>query len=62
MTTLIIILALLFAALFIVVTLTEKYGNRDEEKTAKLSRYIIPLMVILVGAQIIKYVFFRDSF
>ncbi|MEH8019756.1 hypothetical protein [Rheinheimera metallidurans] len=62
MTTLIIILALLFAALFIVVTLTEKYGSRDEEKNAKLSRYIIPLMVILVGAQIIKYVFFRDSF
>ncbi|GAB2918064.1 hypothetical protein [Rheinheimera gaetbuli] len=60
MTTLITILALLFAALFIVVTLTEKYGNRDPEQTAKLSRYILPLVALLVIAQVIKYAFFSD--
>lgn len=60
MTTLITILALLFAALFIVVTLTEKYGNRDPEHSAKLSRYILPLVALLVIAQVIKYAFFSD--
>ena len=60
MTTLITILALLFAALFIVVTLTEKYGNRDPENTAKLSRYILPLVALLVLAQVIKFAFFSD--
>ena len=60
MTTLITILAILFAALFIVVTLTEKYGNRDPEQTAKLSRYIMPLVALLVLAQVIKFAFFSD--
>ena len=60
MTTLITILALLFAALFIVVTLTEKYGNRDPEQTAKLSRYIMPLVALLILAQVIKFAFFSD--
>lgn len=60
MTTLITILALLFAALFIVVTLTEKYGSRDSEQTAKLSRYIMPLVVLLILAQVIKFAFFSD--
>ncbi|MGP9799755.1 hypothetical protein [Rheinheimera sp. NSM] len=60
MTTLITILALLFAALFILVTLAEKYGSRDEEKTAKLSRYIMPLVALLVLAQVIKFAFFSD--
>ncbi|MBU1311719.1 hypothetical protein MN202_16235 [Rheinheimera muenzenbergensis] len=60
MTTLITILALLFAALFIVVTLTEKYGNRDPQQTAKLSRYILPLVALLVIAQVIKFAFFSD--
>lgn len=60
MTTLITILALLFAALFILVTLAEKYGNRDPEQTAKLSRYIMPLVALLIVAQLIKYAFFSD--
>ncbi|HEY9040648.1 MAG TPA: hypothetical protein VIN66_00560 [Rheinheimera sp.] len=60
MTTLITILALLFAALFIVVTLTEKYGSRDSEQTAKLSRYILPLVALLILAQVIKFAFFSD--
>ncbi|MDX1392319.1 MAG: hypothetical protein R3241_08060 [Rheinheimera sp.] len=58
MTTLITILALLFAALFILVTLTEKYGSRDEQQSRKLSRFIIPLLIALVAAQVIKFVFF----
>jgi preprotein translocase subunit SecG len=61
MKTLIIILALLFAALFIVVTLTEKYGSRDEQQTRKLSRFIVPLLIALVAAQVIKFVFFPSS-
>jgi len=60
MTTLITILALLFAALFIVVKLTEKYGSRDNEQTAKLSRYILPLVALLILAQVIKFAFFSD--
>ena len=60
MTTLISILALLFAALFIVVKLTEKYGSRDEQQTRNLSRYIVPLMILLVAAQVIKFVFFPE--
>jgi Mn2+/Fe2+ NRAMP family transporter len=60
MTTLITILALLFAALFIVVTLTEKFGSRDEQQTRKLSRFIIPLLILLVAAQVIKFVFFPE--
>ena len=60
MTTLITILALLFAALFIVVTLAEKYGNRDPQHAAKLSRYIMPLVALLIVAQIIKFAFFSD--
>ncbi|MBZ9612279.1 hypothetical protein [Rheinheimera maricola] len=60
MTTLITILALLFAALFILVTLAEKFGSRDSEKTAKLSQYIMPLVAALIAAQLIKYVFFSD--
>jgi heme O synthase-like polyprenyltransferase len=62
MTTLITILALLFAALFILVSLTEKYGSRDEQQTRKLSRYIIPLLIALVAAQVIKFVFFPEGF
>jgi hypothetical protein len=60
MTTLITILALLFAALFILVTLAEKFGNRDPEQAAKLSRYIMPLVVLLILAQVIKFAFFSD--
>ena len=60
MTTLITILALLFAALFILVTLAEKFGNRDPEQAAKLSRYIMPLVVLLILAQVIKCAFFSD--
>ncbi|GAB58908.1 MULTISPECIES: hypothetical protein [Rheinheimera] len=60
MTTLITILALLFAALFILVTLAEKYGSRDSEQTAKLSRYIMPLVALLILAQVIKFAFFSD--
>lgn len=60
MTTLITILALLFAALFILVTLAEKYGSRDSEQTAKLSRYIMLLVALLILAQVIKFAFFSD--
>lgn len=60
MTALITILALLFASLFIIVVVTEKYGSRDTAKTAKLSRYIMPLVAIILLAQLIKMAFFSD--
>lgn len=60
MTALITILALLFVSLFIIVIVTEKYGSRDTEKTAKLSRYIMPLVALLLVAQLIKMAFFAD--
>jgi hypothetical protein len=45
--TLLIILAVLFAALFIIIPLIEKSNVRiSEEDTSKMSRWIYPLMMI----------------
>lgn len=60
MTTLITILALLFAALFIVVKLAEKYGSRNEQSNSRLSRFIPLLVGLIILAQIIKFAFFSD--
>ncbi|CAM5225324.1 hypothetical protein RLON56S_02960 [Alishewanella longhuensis] len=60
MTNLLIILALLFAALFVLVILAEKFGSRDQEQTAKLSRYIVPLVAVLLLAQLVKMLFFSE--
>lgn len=60
MNNLLIILALLFAALFVLVILAEKFGSRDQTQTAKLSRYIVPLVAILLLAQLIKMLFFSN--
>lgn len=60
MTTLITILALLFAALFILVTLAEKYGSRNEQSNSRLSRFIPLLVGLIILAQVIKFAFFSD--
>lgn len=60
MTNLLIILALLFAALFVLVILAEKFGSRDQAQTAKLSRFIMPLVAVLLLAQLLKMMFFSD--
>lgn len=54
--TVLIILAVLFASLFIVLPLIERSNIRiSDEKVAKLRRWIWPLLMLLVLAQVIRY-------
>ena len=54
-----VILGLLFLALIIVVPLIEKKGKRySPEETQKITRWIWPLLMILLIAQLIKGLFF----
>lgn len=56
MEALLIILVCLFAALFVVVKLTEKHGKSLEpEQQSKLSRIFMILLVVLVLARTIEY-------
>lgn len=56
MESLLIILVCLFAALFVVVKLTEKHGKPLEpEQQSKLSRIFIVLLVVLIVARAIQY-------
>ncbi|MBT0588100.1 hypothetical protein [Alteromonas oceanisediminis] len=55
--TLLIIIAVLFATLFIVIPLIERSKMRiSGEDAAKISRWIWPLMIILVVAQLIRMI------
>lgn len=57
--TLLIILAVLFLALFIIIPLVEKKGKRySPEELQKLSRWIYPLMGLILFASLIKMMFF----
>ena len=57
--TLLIILAVLFLALFIIIPLVEKKGKRHSpEELQKLSRWIYPLMGLILFASLIKMMFF----
>lgn len=60
MQNLVMILALLFVTLFIVVKLAEKFGSRDQAETAKYSRFLMPLVAIILLAQLLKMLFFTD--
>lgn len=56
MTTLFIILVVLFAALFIIVPLLEKHASKgDAIDDRKLSRWIIPLMALVLVLSIARY-------
>lgn len=56
--TLLIILAVLFATLFLVIPLIEKSKVRiSDEETAKISRWIWPLIMILLITQLIMLAF-----
>ncbi len=56
---LLIILGVLLVALVIVVPLVEKFGHtRSPEQLQKLSRFIFPLIALLIIVQLIAY-FFR---
>lgn len=58
MTNLFIILTLLFVALFVLVILAEKFGSRDQAQTSKLSRYLMPLVAVILLAHLLKMLFF----
>lgn len=54
-----VILGLLFVALIVIVPLIEKYGKRHSpEEISKISRWIWPLVMIILVAQLIKMAFF----
>ena len=53
---LIAILAILFVSLFILVPLLEKYGKeRSPQELHNITRWMIPLMIILIIAMAIRY-------
>jgi len=53
---LVMILAILFATLFVLLPLLKKYGTeRSPEELYNISRWITPLMVIMIIALSIRY-------
>lgn len=59
METLLIILAVLFLALIVILPLIEKYAPKGESRDyGQLSRFIFPLMAVLIVAQMIRHFFF----
>ncbi|MCC2604459.1 hypothetical protein [Planctobacterium marinum] len=57
--TVFIILGLLFLALFVVVPLVEKHGKRHSpEELQKITRWIWPLVGIMLVLQLIRMAFF----
>ncbi|WP_213999379.1 hypothetical protein [Arsukibacterium sp.] len=52
------ILVILFVSLFVIVTLVEKFGKKAEDQDlSKYSRWIYPLMAVMLVAYLIKYFF-----
>jgi hypothetical protein len=59
METLLIILGVLFVALIVILPLIEKYAPKGESRDyGNLTRFIFPLMVVLILAQMIRHFFF----
>jgi hypothetical protein len=59
METLLIILAVLFVALIVILPLIEKYAPKGESRDyGNFTRFIFPLMVVLILAQMIRHFFF----
>jgi hypothetical protein len=59
METLLIILAVLFVALIVILPLVEKYAPKGELRDyGNLTRFIFPLMAVLILAQMIRHFFF----
>ncbi len=53
-----IILVVLFAALFVIVPLVEKYGKRHSpEELGKISRYAMALIALILVLQLILFMF-----
>lgn len=58
MSTLLIILAVLFLALIIILPLIEKYAPKGEARNyGNLTRFIFPLVAVLIVVQLIWYYF-----
>lgn len=58
MGTLLTILVVLFLALIIVVPLIEKYAPKsDSRDLSGITRWIFPLLALLIGIQIVRYYF-----
>ena len=52
------ILGVLFIALIIIVPLVERYGKRySKEELGKLTRWIFPLLMLLMVLQTLRYFF-----
>jgi uncharacterized membrane protein len=50
------IIVILFATLFLLVPILEKHGReRSPEELQKISRWMMPLMVIIIIAMAIRY-------
>jgi hypothetical protein len=59
METLLIILAVLFVALIVILPLVEKYAPKGESRNyGNITRFIFPLMAVLILAQMIRHFFF----
>ncbi len=53
------LLFILFIAVAVMVVVLERFGKpMDNEQQVKLSRWVIPLLAILIIAQIIRHYFF----
>lgn len=58
MPVIVIIIAVLFATLIIGIPLIEKYSTeKSDEELQKITRYMTPLMIILLIAAAIRYFF-----
>lgn len=58
MSTLLVILGVLFLTLIIVVPLIERYAPRSEGRDyGNLTRFIFPLMAVLIIVQIVRHFF-----
>ncbi|MDP4536114.1 hypothetical protein Q3O60_07940 [Alkalimonas collagenimarina] len=58
MPTIVIILAVLFLALFLLVTVLEKFGKRhSNEELNKITRFIFPLVAIVLVVQLLVMIF-----
>lgn len=59
MSTLVVILGILFLTLIIVIPLIEKFAPKGEQRNmGNLTRFIFPLMALLIVLQMISYYFF----
>ena len=56
--TLLLIITILFAALFIVIPLIERSKMRvSDEDAGKIARWVWPLMIVLILVQLFMYIF-----